>query len=52
MNNCLSNYEYPTGFEDFFSDRKLSLFSNLGYSLARLHEKNGKNDEALRICDI
>ena len=51
MNASLSNYDYP-GPEDYFQDRKLSVFTNLGMILARLHEKNGKNDEALRVCDI
>jgi hypothetical protein len=52
MNNCFENANFSHNNVDYELAKKMQIFTNLAIMLARQHEFNGKNDEAVRICDI
>lgn len=52
MNNCFINASFSSENVDYELDKKMQVFANLSMMLARLYEYLGKNDEAVRVCDI
>lgn len=52
MNNCFINASFSHENVDYELDKKMQVFANLSMSLARMYEFLGKNDEAVRVCDI
>lgn len=52
MNNCFINASFNSENVDYELDKKMQVFSNLSMMLARLYEFLGKNDDAVRVCDI
>ena len=52
MNNCFLNAAFNSENVDYELDKKMQVFANLSMMLSRLYEFLGKNDEAVRVCDI
>ena len=52
MNNCFVNASFSPDNVDYELDKKMQVFSNLSMVLARTYEFLGKNDDAVRTCDI
>jgi len=52
MNRCFENASFTYENVDYELAKKMQIFSNLSIMLARNHEFQHKNDEAVRVCDI
>ena len=52
MNNSFINASFSPENVDYELDKKMQVFSNLSMVLARIYEFLGKNDDAVRTCDI
>jgi hypothetical protein len=52
MNNCFINATFNPDNVDYELNKKMQAFSNLSMMLARIYEFLGKNDDAVRVCDI
>ena len=51
MNNCFISAKFTNENVDYNLSTKMNTFTNMAMILARVHEFNKTNDEALRICD-
>ena len=52
MNNCFDNAVFSHENVDYELSKKMNIFTNLSIMLARIYEYLGKNDDAVRVCDI
>lgn len=51
MNNCFETANFTHETVDYELDKKMSIFTNLSWMLARIYEYLNKNDDAVRVCE-
>jgi hypothetical protein len=51
MNSCFTTAKFNNDNVDYELNKKMQIYSNLSVMLARIHEFNNENTEAVRICD-